>query len=505
MPYKSVSRSIPFLRTQYVTGTVICYAIIGMTFVYSTLRYGLDIWHVVGGVLVAVLMGLQIFQSLRLVETLKRIEYALKMSSRGELHHRISSTKGLGELGQVAWALNDLLDRVESYFKEVDTCFRLVAKGNFDRHPLGAGLPGRMGDSLEAIDSSVMAMKDNVKLINRNELASSLHRLNTENLIRNLKQTQNDLIRIDEDAREFGTQARSNAEAAQKNLRDVETIRTAIDDITGTVQEVADVVGILSRDSDQIVGSLLTIKEIADQTGLLALNASIEAARAGETGKGFAVVADEVKALSRRTKVTAESVDQIMASFSQRVENVSQIAEHSNEVTQGMSAMVEDFENQFNSLAESSERSVQQVDTASAVIYNSLVKLDHVIYKQNGYVALDGGCDEHHEKCAAIAVDHTQCRMGRWYYEGMGHQQFGHMSAYRQLEQPHAAVHTSVQEALRLSEQDWEGSQELREQIVAQMQLAESASEEVMLRINQLTEERTLESKGPSPLPRRVA
>ncbi|MCV6587638.1 MAG: methyl-accepting chemotaxis protein [Marinobacterium sp.] len=490
---KNVSKSIPFLRTQFVTGTIICYGIIGITFSYSTWRYGLDLWHVIGGVAVAILMALQIFQSLRMVETLKRIEFALKRSSRGELHHRISSTQGLGELGQVAWALNDLLDRVESYFKEVDTCFRLVGQGNFDRHPLGAGLPGRMGNSLEAIDSSVMAMKDNVKLINRNELASSLHRLNTDNLIRNLQETQNDLARIDEDARQFGEQARSNASSAQQNLRDVEEIRNAINDISRTVVEVAEVVNILSRDSQQVSESLLTIKEIADQTGLLALNASIEAARAGETGKGFAVVADEVKALSRRTKETAESVDRILASFSQRVESVSEISEHSRKVTEGMGAMVGDFEQQFHHLADSSERSVRQVDIASAVIYNSLVKLDHVIYKQNGYVALDGGCEENREQCKAVSVDHTECRLGRWYHDGMGKEQFSHMDAYRQLDQPHRIVHESVQEALRLSRGNWEGSQALRDEIMVHMQRAEDASEQVMGLINQMTAERTRE------------
>lgn len=489
MMTNNISKSVPFLRTQFVTGTVICYIIIGLTFSYSTWRYGLDIWHVVGGVVVAFLLAAQIFQSLRMVETLKRIEFALKMSARGELHHRISSTKGLGELGQVAWALNDLLDRVESYFKEVDTCFRLVGQGNFDRHPLGAGLPGRMGKSLDAIDSSVMAMKDNVKLINRNELSSGLHRLNTENLIRNLKQTQQDLIRIDEDARQFGDQARGNASAAQKNLQEVEKIRQAIVDITGTVREVAEVVEVLNRDSEQVAKSLLTIKEIADQTGLLALNASIEAARAGETGKGFGVVADEVKMLSRRTKETAESVDRILSSFSQRVENVSQISAHSHQVTQGMSEMVQDFENEFNHLASSSEASVRQVDIASAVIYNSLVKLDHVIYKQNGYVALEEADDS--EEGKAIAVDHTQCRLGRWYYDGVGFDQYSKLDAYRKLEQPHATVHTSVQEAMRLSRLGWEDSQSLREQILQQMRQAELASEEVMHWINEMTEEQT--------------
>lgn len=484
------SRSIPFLKTQFVTGTLVCYMLLMACFGWCTWNYGLDYWLLAGGTIVCILLSLQILQSLRMVETLSRVEYTLNRSVRGELHHRVSNTRGLGELGRVAWALNDLLDRVETYFKEVDTCFTEVGKGNYHRHPLGNGLPGRMGVSLNAIDDSVQAMRENVKLINRNDLASKLHRLNTGNLIRNLRETQSDLIRIDDDSRKVGEQARSSAQEARKSLNAVEQIRTSIGDITGTVEEVSEVVSILSRDSEQVAESLLTIKEIADQTSLLALNASIEAARAGETGKGFAVVADEVKSLSKRTKETAESVDRILASFSGRVSDVSRISEHSHKVTRAMSAMVEDFEHQFNWVVDASDRSAWQVDNVCAVIYHSLVKLDHVIYKQNGYVALEqeGDDGQAHE---AVSVDHKNCRLGRWYYEGDGYASYRNNESYRMMEAPHAAVHNAVKAALKLSELNWQSDQALRDGIVTEMSKAEKASEEVMYWINRLTDERS--------------
>ena len=66
------SHGIPFLRTQFVWGTVLSYLIITLTFAYSTWRYGLDLWHVLGGAIVVVIMALQVFQSLRVLETLTR-------------------------------------------------------------------------------------------------------------------------------------------------------------------------------------------------------------------------------------------------------------------------------------------------------------------------------------------------------------------------------------------------------------------------------------------------
>ena len=127
-------------------------------------------------------------------------------------------------------------------------------------------------------------------------------------------------------------------EGSQSQASSLEQSAAAVEEISSSMQNVSDKTIEATKQAEDIKNIVGVIKDIADQTNLLALNAAIEAARAGEHGRGFAVVADEVRKLAERT---TKSLGEIEANVNILVQSVNEMSESIREQTEGLSQINE--------------------------------------------------------------------------------------------------------------------------------------------------------------------
>lgn len=487
-----VSANIPFLKTRvtYAVTAIVLSALALLS--YCLIAAGFS-WVAIVLAVPHPIIAWYVWKTAKQnLELLGRMEQVLIRTNKGELYHRITGARGLGEAGKVAWELNETLDIIESYFKEINTCFSEAAKGNHERYALADGLPGLLKQSAKNMNVALKLMNDNEKLMVKRRLSAGLHTLNTSNLSGNLKACQNDLIGINEQLQKVENITMTTGRNADESLGTVEQISASLSNINNTVHSVSEVITALINDSRKITESLSMITGIADQTNLLALNASIEAARAGEHGRGFAVVADEVKNLSEHTKNAALEVAKTLKAFNRRVEQMHQEAESSASLSAEVMGQVSSFRSQFSGLSESAKASVGYITYAKDKSFGLLTKLDHIIYKQNGYIAIENpdDCPQYQ----AIKVDNHNCRLGKWYYEGIGYENFRTTQAYGSLEAPHQEVHRATQAAYEFSRSNWEGDSHKLDEIIEQMRVSEEASSRVMTYIDDMIEQKNRQS-----------
>lgn len=219
-------------------------------------------------------------------------------------------------------------------------------------------------------------------------------------------------------------------------------MRGESDQLCGTVQASTQAITTVFESLRQIQHAIKDIQQLADQTNLLALNANIEAARAGDAGRGFAVVASEVKDLSRQTSATLNRINTVVTELGGRSEVVRSSLDTASRFANSASERLQDFESQLRLVNLENTESIHNIGQTNDRTFVSLAKLDHVIWKLNTYISILNDAP------ALQFVSHHNCRLGKWYDEGDGHQHFSHLSAYRQLEPFHQTVHDGTKRIL---------------------------------------------------------
>ncbi len=218
----------------------------------------------------------------------------------------------------------------------------------------------------------------------------------------------------------------------------LQEITNEINSLYANATEINQVVNQLNEKAVNIAKAVVTIDQISFQTNILSLNAAVEAATAGEAGKGFAVVAQEVRNLANRSSDSAKEISGVVQSIQDSVKQTNEKFELITKAINQISQTTLNYSNEINGAMNITSTAFDGLNSITDRIFMSLAKLDHVIWKVNTYLSVAN------KKPSFGFVDHKNCRLGKWYNEGLGKKFFSKTPSYGKLDVPHSKVHNAT-------------------------------------------------------------
>lgn len=287
---------------------------------------------------------------------------------------------GSDEISSLARGLNTFLDNHRGFIREISTSAKHLSDS-----------------SVEMLDVTTKAREDSAE--QKNQIAMVATAVNE--MTATIAEVASNTASADDSARKAKEETEAGLKVVKENIHITNILSDEIKSAAGVIQT-------LKQDSEGIGKVLDVIKNISEQTNLLALNAAIEAARAGEQGRGFAVVADEVRTLASKTQESTVEIQEMIERLQHGTDSAVTVMDKGIET---VSASVKQATQTGEALREITE-AVSNISDVNAQIASSIEEQKIVAEEINkNVVNVDGLAQQSDQSAENIALANEQLRV----------------------------------------------------------------------------------------------